>query len=703
MVRNEEEKLPSCLQSAADLVDEIIVVDTGSTDSTKEIAARFGAKVFDFPWIDDFAAARNECIRHATGEWIFWMDADERVNESNREKLRTLFQSLPGVRDQKSEVRDQKSEEGNHGLHGTHGLESCSAASVLSVPSVVENSASGSGPLTTNHSPLTNLAYVMKCLCVQPGEARGGTVVDHVRLFRNRPEHRWCYRVHEQILPALKSTEAEIRWTDIVIHHVGYQDAATTRRKLERNLRLLQLDHAEHPDMPYILFNLGWAQVELGAGEPGCVSARSGPAVAIPLLQRSLQLSHPSDSIVKKLWALLATAHERLGQPDQALAACRTGRARYPADPELLFREGQLLAGTGNVDAAVGCFQRLVGKEEGINRRERRERGESAENMMPGGKNGAEDSPLSSVSSAFSAVHFSSFGSLEIGYTGYLARHELALLYHRKGMNAEAEAEWRAVVEEQPEHLPAWLGLGEMYLAQAKWEPLQDIIQRMTEENTSGHALHGKHGFQEEGQVLRARRMLAGKEYEPAKGILRDLATKNPAWVYPRIILSHVLLQEGKDEAAAEQVLREIVELDPSQAESWRNLAVLYRHQKKLAQSAAVCRSARVHCTRDPDLLLLQGIVLREMGDLIGAETCLLGVVSAASEPGALATGGAKARERRLQARHNLALVFSATGRLAEAEGQWHEVLAESPDYAPAHAGLEELQRRAQLAGSPVS
>jgi hypothetical protein len=112
------------------------------------------------------------------------------------------------------------------------------------------------------------------------------------------------------------------------------------------------------------------------------------------------------------------------------------------------------------------------------------------------------------------------------------------------------------------------------------------------------------------------------------------MVARNPAWVYPRIILSHVLLQEGKDEAAAEQVLREIVELDPSQAESWRNLAVLYRHQGRLAHSAAVCRSARVHCTGDPDLLLLQGIVLREMGDLVGAETCLLGVISA-SEPGA--------------------------------------------------------------------
>jgi Tfp pilus assembly protein PilF len=298
------------------------------------------------------------------------------------------------------------------------------------------------------------------------------------------------------------------------------------------------------------------------------------------------------------------------------------------------------------------------------------------------------------VSSAFSAVKFSSFGSVEIGYTGYLARHELALLYHRKGMNAEAETEWRRVVEEQPEHLPAWLGLGELYLAQAKWEQLEETTQRMTEENTSGHGLHGIHGYEAEGQVLRARGMLARKEFEPAKGILHEVVRRNPAWVYPRIILSHVLLQEGKDEIAAEQVLRDTVELDLSQAESWRNLAVLYRHEGRLAQAAAVCRSARVHCTRDPDLLLLQGIVLREMGDLIGAETCLLGVMSGTELNSVLR----KDRERTLQARHNLALVYAASGRLAEAEGQWHEVLADCPDYAPAQAGLEELHRRAQCA-----
>jgi glycosyltransferase involved in cell wall biosynthesis len=87
VVKNSADDLSTCLTSAADLVDEIIVVDTGSTDPSKEIAGRFGARVYDFAWVGDFAAARNESLRHATGEWLFWMDADEWIDDANRQKL----------------------------------------------------------------------------------------------------------------------------------------------------------------------------------------------------------------------------------------------------------------------------------------------------------------------------------------------------------------------------------------------------------------------------------------------------------------------------------------------------------------------------------------------------------------------------------------------------------------------------------------
>jgi hypothetical protein len=98
IVRNEEHNLPACLQSARGLFDEIVIVDTGSTDRTKEIAGELGARVFDFPWVDNFAVARNESNRHATGDWIFWLDADDRLDGTNRFRLAGLFRALAPAR-----------------------------------------------------------------------------------------------------------------------------------------------------------------------------------------------------------------------------------------------------------------------------------------------------------------------------------------------------------------------------------------------------------------------------------------------------------------------------------------------------------------------------------------------------------------------------------------------------------------------------
>ena len=77
IVKNEEATLPLTLASVKDVVDEMVVVDTGSGDRTCEIAREFGARVYHFEWCDDFAAARNECLKHAKGDWILVLDADE--------------------------------------------------------------------------------------------------------------------------------------------------------------------------------------------------------------------------------------------------------------------------------------------------------------------------------------------------------------------------------------------------------------------------------------------------------------------------------------------------------------------------------------------------------------------------------------------------------------------------------------------------
>lgn len=95
IVKNEEKILKRCLDSVADLMDELIIVDTGSTDRTKEIAASYpGAKIYDFTWIGDFAAARNFAFSKATGDYIYSADADEVLDEENRERFRILKEAM---------------------------------------------------------------------------------------------------------------------------------------------------------------------------------------------------------------------------------------------------------------------------------------------------------------------------------------------------------------------------------------------------------------------------------------------------------------------------------------------------------------------------------------------------------------------------------------------------------------------------------
>ncbi len=449
IVKNEEANLAHCLGPVAGLVDEIVVVDTGSTDRTKAIAAELGARVVDFPWCDSFAAARNESLRHATGDWIFWLDADDRLDETNCDKLKALF---AGLRDD-------------------------------------------------------NAAYVLKCVCLPSAHTNTVTAVDHVRLFRNHGDIRWKYRVHEQILPGVRATGGDVRWADVVIHHTGYQDPALRGRKLERDLRLLHLEDAEHPDDPFTLFNLGSVFNELGRH-----------AEALPKLERSLARSHPSDSIVRKLYALICQCRRQLGQKDQALTACREGRTHYPEDAELLFLEGLVLRELGRRNEAEAALLRLLAGSE--------------------------------------KPHFA---SVDIALRGYKARQNLAVLYQEEGRTTEAEAQWRAVVQERSDFLPAWLGLAELYLAEQRWPELEEVLGHLSSV---------------EAAVLRARRCLASKDYQPAQQLLEEAIAREPRMLWPRVVLTHVLLQSGQWEPA-EKALCDVLALDPDHAEAQRNLAIL--------------------------------------------------------------------------------------------------------------------------------
>ena len=94
IVKNEEKVLARCLDTVADLVDEVIIVDTGSTDRTREIASLYTDKIYEFTWIDDFSAARNFAFSKATMEYIYSADADEVLDKENRQRFRVLKENL---------------------------------------------------------------------------------------------------------------------------------------------------------------------------------------------------------------------------------------------------------------------------------------------------------------------------------------------------------------------------------------------------------------------------------------------------------------------------------------------------------------------------------------------------------------------------------------------------------------------------------
>jgi GT2 family glycosyltransferase/thioredoxin-like negative regulator of GroEL len=454
IVRDEEHNLGACLAGFAPLVDEVVVVDTGSADRTRDVARAHGAKVFEFPWVDDFAAARNAALGHATGDYAFWADADDRVDGDNARALRDLFAGL---------------------------------------------------------SAADPRAWVVKCRCPGGRPGAAATVVDHVRVFPLRPDVRWTYRVHEQVLPALRAAGVPVDWSAATVEHVGYVDPAVRRRKLARDTRLLERELADRPGDPFALFNLGSVYHELG-----------DVARAEPLLAESLRRSHPADSIVRKLYALVAQCRWRAGRPGDALGAVAEGRGHYPDDAELLYLEGTFRDAAGDAAGAEAALRRLVG--------------------------GAEGAHFASVDGSLRAVR---------------GRARLGWVLHRKGDAAGAAAEWRAAAAADPHHAPAWEGLGEVALAAGAWADAEAAAAACAPADPAAAA------------VLRARALAGRGDPGAARAVLEAAAAADPGDVRPREALSHVLLKSGAAPAAAEAALRDVLRLDPGHAGARHNLAVL--------------------------------------------------------------------------------------------------------------------------------
>jgi tetratricopeptide (TPR) repeat protein len=199
-------------------------------------------------------------------------------------------------------------------------------------------------------------------------------------------------------LPSLRRANVPVRWTDITVRHTGYTDPALRERKLRRDSKILMDELAERPDDPFVLFNLGSIAVE-----------RQDWGSALDYLNRSLAGSAPTDSITRKLFALISRAHQMLGNLRGALQVCADGLRLDADDAELLFRKAVLHRKLSEVGQAESCWRRIL----------RLKRPDQ-------------------------------FCSVDQGIYGHLTLRNLAVLAEERADHAEAVRLWRAVLAACP-------------------------------------------------------------------------------------------------------------------------------------------------------------------------------------------------------------------------------------------------------------
>ena len=276
IVRDEQEMLPRCLAAVRDAVDEIIVVDTGSTDRTIEIAQSFGARVIEQAWTGSFSDARNTSFDAATGDWLMYLDADEVLVKDDVEKLRAI-----------------------------------------------------TGRTWREAFYLAETNYT--------GEAGDGTALTHnaLRVFRNRPEYRFEGRLHEQIAQHLPAYAPErIEQTSVRIEHFGYLGSVRSARdKSRRNIELLKAQQAEGADSPFLHFNFGSEYAAAGDG-PAALAEFERAWTMI-----ETDGDGGAFEFAPTLAVRLVKALRLCGRPADAIARASDGLRRFPGFTDLVLEQ----------------------------------------------------------------------------------------------------------------------------------------------------------------------------------------------------------------------------------------------------------------------------------------------------------------------------------------------------------------------------
>lgn len=297
IAKNEARFLRKCLQSVAGIVDEIVVVDTGSTDGTQEIAREFGAILVEQTWNDDFAEARNVSLRHATGDWVLWLDADEEVTPESKDEFRqAIEQAAPKV-----------------------------GAFLVQI-----------------HNWMSTLNR----------EDGGERIIHHAaRLFRLTPKVKFVGRIHEQNLPSLLGAGYEaVSAPQLVLDHYGYvSEIRDEKNKNERTIRLLTREVAECP-VPemrgFQCFNLGMAYSVEGDNEN-----------AAKFFAMAAETPDAGQQHTDLLFALYAMVQKDRGLPEEGLRVCRQADALGVVQPGLEFARGQCLRSLSRLPEAIGAFR----------------------------------------------------------------------------------------------------------------------------------------------------------------------------------------------------------------------------------------------------------------------------------------------------------------------------------------------------------
>jgi tetratricopeptide (TPR) repeat protein len=297
IVKDEEEMLPRCLAAAAPAVDEIVVVDTGSSDRTIEIARSFGARVIERAWTGSFAEARNASFDAATGDWLMFLDADEVLVAEDAERLRAL--------------RGQTWREAFY---------------------------------------LTEISYT--------GELGDGTAATHtaLRVFRARDAYRFSGRLHEQIADTLPLHLPErVAATDIRIEHFGYLGAVRdAKEKSRRNIELLLTQRDEGPANPFLHFNLGSEYGAVGDSRAALAEFER----AWELIEHDPE--RRTWGFMPALASRLVRALRICGRHDDCILRADECLARYPGFTDLVYEQASALLALGRTEDAIARFELCV-------------------------------------------------------------------------------------------------------------------------------------------------------------------------------------------------------------------------------------------------------------------------------------------------------------------------------------------------------